>query len=482
MSILTEKIKKLLYREHDNHFVGAPLRHLGSEETMLLEKLIKQCEDFEKKADELYLEKHNETKGFKLGDIVRLSMFSDSKYRGERGIIVGKKDFYIKEGIDTSYDIKFGDEIVKDFNDFWFELKEEKKDKTITMVLPNLETKLGEYYYILKKEGDFKPIGKLVETDYDIQKEQLRFTYYFTGGNNYTEIYDNKAKLIGDKELYNEEEKKDKELANELYNALKNELAKTKFEWATTPLEKLTLPTSEELKTMNKEYNKAWRKEIEPYWAKGGFGFGSGKDIARINDMFSSTNPSGDGFKYWFESLNEKPIDTSNMVSEAYLDMVNHMAFYGQEKHKQDRKDFLNKIFGSSKIIFRKGEEKNMIPRYIGYKDRTTTLVWNDGSKTQAIAKGEEEIDYSYGFLIAYYKRVHQDLHSGALQKRLEKLLYNEDMEWQKIYLESVFVENCGLSLKKAERFVNDYVINVNLPFGPQPINETYVVDEKYWK
>jgi hypothetical protein len=126
-------------------------------------------------------------------------------------------------------------------------------------------------------------------------------------------------------------------------------------------------------------------------------------------------------------------------------------------------------------------KQKRIIPTYIGYKGRTITLVWKDGTKTQAVAKKDEKYDALYGFFIAYYKYIHRDMHSEALQKRLQERVYQGTEDYQFGYLSSVFQENCGLSAKKITKFFNDYLY-IHYPFEDDEdnISRTYKVDEKY--
>ena len=204
---------------------------------------------------------------FELGSKVKLSALSNSIYKGRTGVIVGKKDFYMKNGVDTSYDIIFGDEVAKDFNDFWFELTEEENNKVPFM-------------------------------HFELPKEQ---------------------------------------------------------------------------------------------------------------------------------------------------------------------------------------KENEMIPTYIGYKNRTVTLVWSDGSKTQAIAKENEEVYFLYGFLIAYYKKVNEQLSSKEIQHRLENIVYLREKEFQYGYLTSVFRENCGLSIRKQDQFIAKYIYSI-APFEIEQENfaKTYKIDDRF--
>jgi len=126
-------------------------------------------------------------------------------------------------------------------------------------------------------------------------------------------------------------------------------------------------------------------------------------------------------------------------------------------------------------------KENEMIPTYIGYKNRTVTLVWSDGSKTQAIAKENEEVYFLYGFLIAYYKKVNEQLSSKEIQHRLENIVYLREKEFQYGYLTSVFRENCGLSIRKQDQFIGKYIYSI-APFEIEQENfaKTYKIDDKF--
>jgi len=126
-------------------------------------------------------------------------------------------------------------------------------------------------------------------------------------------------------------------------------------------------------------------------------------------------------------------------------------------------------------------KENEMIPTYIGYKNRTVTLVWSDGSKTQAIAKENEEVYFLYGFLIAYYKKVNEQLSSKEIQHRLENIVYLREKEFQYGYLTSVFRENCGLSIRKQDQFIAKYIYSI-APFEIEQENfaKTYKIDDRF--
>jgi hypothetical protein len=146
---------------------------------------------------------------------------------------------------------------------------------------------------------------------------------------------------------------------------------------------------------------------------------------------------------------------------------------------QKSAKDLINKLHGY------KGETMNkiLIPEYVGYKGKTITLVWSDDTTTKATYKedGTQDLSFLYGFLIAYYKKVHYNLDSKQLQAKLNYSIYEKDMEYQLGYLMSVFEENCGLSHKKQQQFIGNYVL-ILAPFEIDPLDlkRTYKVDEKF--
>lgn len=125
--------------------------------------------------------------------------------------------------------------------------------------------------------------------------------------------------------------------------------------------------------------------------------------------------------------------------------------------------------------------EISKIPHYIGYKNGVTTLVWYDGSKTKAKAKDNENIDYLYGFLIAYYKKI-KGYKSERMRKHLQEVLYPYTFDFQVGFLMNVFRENCGLNVRKQEQFLDLYT-QPTLPFEKDEsseVNVTFKVDVKF--
>ena len=132
-----------------------------------------------------------------------------------------------------------------------------------------------------------------------------------------------------------------------------------------------------------------------------------------------------------------------------------------------------------------KGESmKNiLIPKYVGYKGTEIILVWKDGSKTKAkpLKDSIDEVSFLYGFLIAYYKKVHEDLDREKLYQKLRRSIYEKDMGYQLGYLMAIFEENCGLSKRKIDQFLGKYVLII-APFeiDLKDLKRTYKVDKKF--
>lgn len=146
-------------------------------------------------------------------------------------------------------------------------------------------------------------------------------------------------------------------------------------------------------------------------------------------------------------------------------------------------KNFLETIKQSINYKPKGVSMKNVLmPEYIGYKGTEITLVWAGGSKTKAKPQSEtEDVSFLYGFLIAYYKKVHEHLSREQIQAKLTRSIYGQNMDYQLGYLMSVFEENCGLSKRKIDQFLGQYVLII-MPFeiDLKDIAKTYTVDEKF--
>lgn len=138
-------------------------------------------------------------------------------------------------------------------------------------------------------------------------------------------------------------------------------------------------------------------------------------------------------------------------------------------------KDFTVKVNVKETITLNK-----TLPIYIGYKGRKTTLVWSDKTTTTAVAsEKEKKVDYDFGFLMAYYKRV--QLQTGGnpnqTQKWVENNVYGLPPSQRKAYLLAIFDEYCGLSIRKRNSFLEEYVTSKNRETDK---DVTLKVSEKY--
>lgn len=134
------------------------------------------------------------------------------------------------------------------------------------------------------------------------------------------------------------------------------------------------------------------------------------------------------------------------------------------------------KISGTVKVTTKLNKT---LPIYIGYKGRKTTLVWSDKTTTTAVAsEKEKKVDYDFGFLMAYYKRV--QLQTGGnpnqTQKWVENNVYGLPPSQRKAYLLAIFDEYCGLSIRKRNAFLEKYLIKKT----ENEQKKTLKVSEKY--
>lgn len=99
------------------------------------------------------------------------------------------------------------------------------------------------------------------------------------------------------------------------------------------------------------------------------------------------------------------------------------------------------------------------LPRSVNFveKHKRTTLVWKNVFGEFETTKSEahdEKFDYLYGFLMAYFKRVHQGMSKTQLKKYLNAIVYPMNKKEQTAFLQGVFYENCGLKFKEAKEYL----------------------------
>jgi hypothetical protein len=100
-----------------------------------------------------------------------------------------------------------------------------------------------------------------------------------------------------------------------------------------------------------------------------------------------------------------------------------------------------------------------LIPSHIGIKENEITLVWTKyGIKTttKAVRNELDKHDFELGFLIAYYKKVHENWQPSTLRDKIVELFTHFDghEEDLKKYLRVVYTDNCLLDYQNAQRFL----------------------------
>lgn len=109
--------------------------------------------------------------------------------------------------------------------------------------------------------------------------------------------------------------------------------------------------------------------------------------------------------------------------------------------------------------------KKFLIPSFIGIKENEITLVWENelGIKetTKAVRSEIDSHDFQLGFLIAYYKKVHENKSSKEVRNKIVEIFesYKGRQEIINAYFDTVYLDNCGLSIANATRFIK-YICN----------------------
>ena len=65
-----------------------------------------------------------------------------------------------------------------------------------------------------------------------------------------------------------------------------------------------------------------------------------------------------------------------------------------------------------------------------------------------------EKFNYLFGFLMAYFKRVHKEMSKTQRKKYLNMVLYPMKQSEQIAFLKGVFYENCRLNYKEATSYL----------------------------
>lgn len=116
-------------------------------------------------------------------------------------------------------------------------------------------------------------------------------------------------------------------------------------------------------------------------------------------------------------------------------------------------KGYVKKYIGNP-TLFNTG-----LPHSVNFveKHKRTTLVWKNVFGEFETTKSEahdEKFDYLYGFLMAYFKRVHRDKSKTQLKKYLNAIVYPMTKKEQTAFLQGIFYENCGLGFKEAKEYL----------------------------
>ena len=118
-------------------------------------------------------------------------------------------------------------------------------------------------------------------------------------------------------------------------------------------------------------------------------------------------------------------------------------------------------------------------------KDRNrTTLVWHgvrsgnrntygwwvseeyyEATKSEA---HNEKFNYLFGFLMAYFKRVHKEMSKTQRKKYLNMVLYPMTQIQQIAFLKGVFYENCRLDYKEATSYLEKIAKGVEFEDGKE--------------
>ena len=148
--------------------------------------------------------------------------------------------------------------------------------------------------------------------------------------------------------------------------------------------------------------------------------------------------------------------------------------------------DYQRDILGIRENKYIKGEKKMVgLPYSVNFKkDRSrTTLVWRgveykfnydwhlvreeyyEATKSEA---HNEKFNYLFGFLMAYFKRVHKEMSKTQRKKYLNMVLYPMTQIQQIAFLKGVFYENCGLGYKEATNYLEKIAKGVEFEDGKE--------------
>jgi len=175
------------------------------------------------------------------------------------------------------------------------------------------------------------------------------------------------------------------------------------------------------------------------------------EDIQEYTETLESQKVSNCDFStdIWKWAKDQKPIDTRN-----YDFNKTH------QNHLLDAQRYtLSSIFLD--------EKKLGLPHEVHFKEKRnrTTLVWKVksifGKETYSTTIAEahnEKFDRLYGFLMAYFKKVHEYQSKTWRKKYLEKNVYALKHKEQINYLTTIFAQNCGLETEKVYEYLKEIV------------------------
>jgi hypothetical protein len=181
-------------------------------------------------------------------------------------------------------------------------------------------------------------------------------------------------------------------------------------------------------------------------------GVRSGKDRTYIENMFSS-----------------EPLEKKDLKLEIPF-RKNYMSFAGTTLFQEN----ISEVILGLRNYDTKGEKEMKVglPYSVNFveKHKRTTLVWHDekimvnydwdlvSEENYETTKSEahnEKFNHLFGFLMAYFKRVHQGKSKTQIKKYLNTVVYPMKQKEQLAFLQGVFYENCGLNYKEAKAYLD---------------------------
>lgn len=182
------------------------------------------------------------------------------------------------------------------------------------------------------------------------------------------------------------------------------------------------------------------------------------------------------GKNMYKEARTQVPIDTTTKFKDMSDDeLVDIFAKEFKEFAEKTRYDLPTYAFELPYLNYDNKGEKEMIglPYSVNFveKHKRTTLVWRFAKIRMTVSlfnyyvseeyyettKAEahnEKFSHLYGFLMAYFKRVHQGKSKTQLKKYLNTVVYPMSKMSQLAFLQGVFYENCGLDYKEAKEYL----------------------------